>query len=376
VRTRSSVAGAGFRTGGTRTRGARRLHARKRVIARKGRGVGSWGDFGARAAERLHAGKRMITVNDRGIAGTGFCTRRRSRGAADATDVMASRRDRGNRRTRMRGDDAGTAQLRRACGRRNGGMALIVVERQRRIFRSHLHVLRLLRRRRHTLLLGGGNLLRRRLRRRAAGAPIVAHVGRVVDDDGLVIDVGDRHVGDVVNGAVIEEIAAVPIAALVAGAGIAEAIRHAPIEPDLWAPIAFVKSIDAVVPTPIAGRPQQPLLRRQYPRPRHPVIASAVIPGPIAGRPHIAGRRYRRLIVDRQWRRCDIDSYAEVVLSISRRECTILRRNSEPRSVGLRLITSVLVITVTTRPRLPPCTDSGTSGTTDDRTNGRSAAAA
>jgi len=144
VRTRSSVAGAGFRTGGTRTRGARRLHAGKRVIARKGRGVGSWGDFGARAGGRLHAGKRMITVNDRGIAGTAFCTRRRSRGAAEATDVMASRRDRGNRRTRMRGDDAGTAQLRRACGRRNGGMALIVVERQRRIFRSHLHVLRLL----------------------------------------------------------------------------------------------------------------------------------------------------------------------------------------------------------------------------------------
>ena len=346
------------------------------MIARKRRGIGSGNDFCARDARRLHAGKRMITVNGRGIAGTGFCTRRRSRGAADATDVMASRRNRGNRRTRMRGDDAGTTQLRRVCGRRNGGMALIVVERQRRIFRSHLHVLRLLRRRQHALLVDSGNLLRRRLRRRAAGAAIIAHVGRVADGDRLVIDVGDRHVRDVVNGAVIEEIAAAPIAALVAGAGIAEAIRHAPIEADLWAPIAFVKSIDAVVPTPIAGRPQQPPLRRQYPRPRHPVIAGVVIPCPIAGRPHIAGRRYRRLIVDRQWRRRDIDSYAEAVLSISRGWCAILRRNSEPRSVGLRLITSILVITITTRPRLPLCTDSGTSGTTDDRTNGRSAAAA
>ena len=133
----------------------------------------------------------MIAVNGRGIAGTDFCTRRRSHGAADAPNVMAMRRDRGNRRTRMRGDDAGTTQLRRVCSRRNGGMALIFVERQRRIFRSHLHVLRLLRRRRHTLLVGGGNLLRRRLRRRPAGAAIVAYVGRVVDDDGLVIDVGD-----------------------------------------------------------------------------------------------------------------------------------------------------------------------------------------
>ena len=372
VRSRSGVAGAGFRTGGTRTRGARRLDAGKRVIARKRRGVGSRDDFCARGARRLHARKRMITVNDRGIA----CTRRRSHGAADATDVMASWRDRGNRRTRMRGDDAGTAQLRRVCGCRNGGMASIVVERQRRIFSSRLHVLRLLRRRRHTLLVGGSNLLRRRVRRRAAGAAVVAHVGRVVDDDGLVVDVGDRRVGDVVNGAVVEEIAAVPIAALVAGAGIAEAIRHAPIEADLWAPITFVKGVDAVVPTPIAGRPQQPPLRRQYPRPRHPVIAGGVIPGPIAGRPHIAGRRYRRLIVDRQWRRRDIDSYAEAVLSISRRGRTILRRNSEPGSVGLRLITSVLVITVTTRPRRPLSTDGGTSSTADDRTNGRSAAAA
>jgi hypothetical protein len=50
----------------------------------------------------------MITLNGRGIAGTGLCTRRRSQGAADATDVMACRRDRGNRRTRMRGDDTGT----------------------------------------------------------------------------------------------------------------------------------------------------------------------------------------------------------------------------------------------------------------------------
>jgi hypothetical protein len=40
------------------------------------------------------------------------------------------------------------------------------------------------------------------------------------------------------------------------------------------------------------------------------------------------------------------------------------------------LITSILVIAVTTWPRLPFCTDSGTSGTTDDRTNGRSTATA
>jgi hypothetical protein len=89
-------------------------------------------------------------------------------------EMMALRIDRRNRRTRMRGDYAGTVQLRRVCGRRNGWMTLIVVERQRRIFRRHSHVLRLLRRRRHVLLTGGGNLLRRRPHRGTAGTAIIA----------------------------------------------------------------------------------------------------------------------------------------------------------------------------------------------------------
>jgi hypothetical protein len=322
----------------------------------------------------------MITLNGRGIAWTGFrtftCRRVAGRCAAGATDMMALRLDRGNRRTRMRGDNAGTVQLRRVCGRRNGGMAVIVVERQRRIFRRHLHVLRLLRRRRHVLLIGGGNLLRRRPHRGTAGTAIVAHVGRVVDDDGLVVDVGDRHVRDVVDGAVVEESAAAPVAALVADAAIAVAIRDAAVEADFRTPIAFMKGIDAVVPAPISWRPQQLRFRRQRPRARYPVIARIVIPGPIAGRPDVAWGRDRRLIVNRQWRRRDIDSCADAVFSIRRRDRTILRRNSEPRSVGLLLITSILVITVTTRPRLPFCADGGTSGTTDNRTNGRSTATA
>jgi hypothetical protein len=190
-------------------------------------------------------------------------------------------------------------------------MGVIVVERQRRIFRRHLHVLRLLRRRRHVLLIGGGNLLWRRMRRRTAGAAIVAHVGRVVDDDGLVIDVGDLHIREIVDAAVVEESAAAPVTALVADAAITVAIRDAAVEADFGAPIAFVKGIDAVVPAPISGRPQQRRLRRQYPRARHPVIAGVVIPGPIAGRPDVTGLRNRRLVVNRQWRRRDIDADAD-----------------------------------------------------------------
>jgi hypothetical protein len=86
------------------------------VIAGKRRGVRSRGDFCARGARRLHTGKRMIALNGRGIAWTGFralsCRRDAGRCAAGATDMMALRLDRGNRRTRMRGDNAGTVQLR------------------------------------------------------------------------------------------------------------------------------------------------------------------------------------------------------------------------------------------------------------------------
>ena len=319
-------------------------------------------------------------MNDRGIAGTGSCTltwrRVAGHGAAGAADVVALRGNRSNRRTRMRGDDAGTAQLRRVRGRRNGGMTLIVVERQRWIFRRNLHVLGLLPRRRHVMLAGGGNLLWCRLRCCTAGAAIETHVGDVVDDDGLIVDVADLHVRDVVDGTVIEESAATPIAAFVALAGIAVAVRYAAVEADFRGPIAFVKGIDAVVPAPVSRRPQQRRLWRQYPRPRHPVIASVVIPGPIARRPDVARCRDRRLVVSWQWRRRDVDSHADFVFSISRFWRTIIRRYSEPRSVGLLLITSILVITVTTRPRLAFCTDRGTSGTTDDRTNRRSTTAA
>ena len=163
---RRGVAGTGFRTCCTGTRGARRLHARKRVIAGKRRSVAG-GNFRARGARRLHAGKRMIALN--GIAGTGFrtLTRRRVAGRGSA-DVVALRRDRGDRRTRMRGNDAGAAQLGCVAGRRNGRMAVIVVERQRWIFCRNLHVLGLLPRRRHVMLAGGGNLLWRRMRRRVA----------------------------------------------------------------------------------------------------------------------------------------------------------------------------------------------------------------
>ena len=44
------------------------------MIAGKRRGVGSGGDFCARGARRLHAGKRVIARQSRSVAGAGLRT--------------------------------------------------------------------------------------------------------------------------------------------------------------------------------------------------------------------------------------------------------------------------------------------------------------
>ena len=226
------------------------------MIAGKRRGVGSRGSFCARCTGRLYARKRVIAGKRRRIAGTGLCTSVSRRfGGRGAADIVTLRSNGSNRRTRMRGDDPGAAQLRRVRGRRNGGMALIVVERQRRIFRGRLYVLRLLRCLRHVLLIGGGNLLWCGLRYCTPSAAIITYVGDVIDDDGLVIDVVDLHVRDVVDATIVEKSATTPIAAFVTITSVPVAIRYAAVVADFRAPIALAKGIDTVVPTPVSWRP-------------------------------------------------------------------------------------------------------------------------
>ena len=65
----------------------------------------------------LHARRRVI-ARQRCVAG---------RSAPGAVGMMALRRDRSHRRARVRSDNAGPAQLRRVRGRRDGGMAVIML---------------------------------------------------------------------------------------------------------------------------------------------------------------------------------------------------------------------------------------------------------
>lgn len=71
----------------------------------------------------LYAGERMIARDSRST-GSEFRTSR----SAGTADVVALRRNRGYRRSGMRANDSGAAQLAGMDGRRDGRMAVIVVE--------------------------------------------------------------------------------------------------------------------------------------------------------------------------------------------------------------------------------------------------------
>src|SRR5579871_188059 len=89
------------------------------------------------------------------------------------------------------------------------------------------------------------------------GTAVVADVGDGdVVDDRFVVDVGD--VLNMIDVAVIEEGAMIPIATFVAETDIAEAVVDASIEANVRSPKAFMEEIEtAVVPAPPAGSPEQ-----------------------------------------------------------------------------------------------------------------------
>ena len=118
---------------------------------------GGWG----RADLRAWSGNRR----------TGFIARssRRIAGTYDPVTLWLHRRD---RLARMRRNSAWTFKLRGMRGRSDRGMAVIVVERKRRIFRRRVHVVRLLGRRRNVTLFFRGKLLGRWLRCRSPVPPL------------------------------------------------------------------------------------------------------------------------------------------------------------------------------------------------------------
>src|SRR6185312_17027654 len=107
-------------------------------------------------------------------------------------------------------------------------------------------------------LAAPGLLLRGGARGDAARAAVVAGA---VDDRGavdhrLVVDVGDV-VGDVGHRAVVVEVVAVPVAAVVAAAAVTVAVVDAAVEAHVATPVAGVEDVDAAAPAPVARGPQR-----------------------------------------------------------------------------------------------------------------------
>jgi hypothetical protein len=135
----------------------------------------------------------------------------------------------------------------------------------------------------------------------AASAAVVGDAGVVVDDDSAVVDVGDVDV-DAVDGAIVVEVVAVPIAAMITDAGVTEAIVDATIEANMKAPEAAVKAVSSAVEAPVAGSPERAVVRGSAPCARNPIVAGGR-PVPVAGSPDVIGRGSNGLLVDREWRR-------------------------------------------------------------------------
>jgi hypothetical protein len=148
------------------------------------------------------------------------------------------------------------------------------------------------------LLVRPGFFLRGRSRDSPARATVEADMSYShIVDDGFVVDVGDVHATEIVHGRVVAKDAVSPVAALVAGAHIAETVIDAAVESDMRPPIASMENVHAVIPAPIARGPEQPDGRRLHPGSRHPVIAVGTI-SPKAGRPNVARPGNFGLIVD------------------------------------------------------------------------------
>src|SRR5580698_9440683 len=182
------------------------------------------------------------------------------------------------------------------------------------------------------LFMRGGFLLRRGLGGDAATAAVETHphIG-LIHNDGLFVDVGNVHATEIIDGAIVGKHAVIPMAAFVSGAAVAEAVIDAAIEADMLPPITGAPDIDAVAPAPIAGRPQQPDFRRLDPGSGNPKVAARTA-GPVAWCPDVTGRRYRRLVVNRQLRRRNIITDANHLRMRTERERQQSKRKNRYRT--------------------------------------------
>lgn len=149
----------------------------------------------------------------------------------------------------------------------------------------------------------------------AAVTTIEARAIVVIHHDG-VVDIRIVNDGDVyiVHCSVVVEVAAVPTAAVIATAGVAEAVVNSAVEANSRSPIAGNKDIASVFPSPVARRPKESRIGSLHPSARHPIVVFSV-PSPVAGSPDVIVAGTRRLCVYGKWWRGDSNGDADRDLS-------------------------------------------------------------
>jgi hypothetical protein len=133
----------------------------------------------------------------------------------------------------------------------------------------------------------------------AAGSAIEAYTvcGEIAHAAVVYVVVNDTGV-NVVHRAVVKEVVAVPVAAIVSAAGIAEAVVNSAVETDVVTPVPAIKGVPAVRECPIRRCPERSNVGREHPGSGDPVIA-AVCVVPIARGPVVVVAGAGRLRVFR-----------------------------------------------------------------------------
>src|SRR5215470_7005437 len=209
-------------------------------------------------------------------------------------------------RTLSGGNDPPLPKCRRFRSGSHGRPAMILRSPQLSICAGGLHVLDLSCRGSEMPLVGRGLFWRRRPCLYSVLPSVVADARHRVIHHPRAADIVNNSDVDVVYGTVVEEVSVLPTSAFVAIAEITESVNDAAIKADLRAPIAIVENIGAVLPSPIARRPEETDLRGQNPRTRHPVVIVEIgVPSPVARHPDVVFTRANRLLVNGEWRRGD-----------------------------------------------------------------------
>ncbi len=191
----------------------------------------------------------------------------------------------------------------RTCGHCRRRPAFVLVEELLAVLRSLLTHLDLRRHRRNPPLVHHGHLRNPRTHLQSTPSAVEADsYSRPLVDLAMDVHIADHVHVHAIHCRVVEEVPAIPVAAVVASAEVAKPIVHPAVEPDMQAPEPMMEAIHVAHVSPVSWSPQCAHIRSRDPAARNPVIPSRS-PRPISRRPQIIGIGSGRLVIVRQRRR-------------------------------------------------------------------------